>query len=160
MLAILSLLSVKDYVYIGAILVLLGAFSWYTAHEREAGAKKVEVAVAAKAASVAKDNLAITTAAQAASTAVGVKYETLIVAPPVPSLKLVCNKASPSGSTVPTPPANTASVAPTVASRSAASFDPSGPALTVGRAADAKIAGLQAEVAVLQKAMREAATRK
>ena len=157
MLALLKLIPFKDWVYGSIIVALLAGFGWYTHHERQVGATKLQAAVTqvadrAEAAVVAANTVAKTAETQNA------KVYTQVVVTPVPRpLGIVCHRTGPGSNPVPQAHAVAgAAVGKPAADRGAeASYDPSGPALAVGRQADAEIAYLQARVKELETQMEK-----
>ena len=152
MFAFLKLIPLKDYLYGAAILALLVAFGAFTLHERQVGMNKIEAADAKVAAAAIARDKAVEAAAQSASNNIGLIYEKAVAIPPVASLGVVCH--APSGGVVPKTPqggSGTSGAAPVVGGGPA--FDPSGPALTVGRNDDALILALQNEVKTLMTEM-------
>jgi hypothetical protein len=148
MLALLKLIPLKDWFY-AALLIAAGilCFHFYKDGEAKVAAADTKVAIAA----IVRDQ-AITAAAQAKSTSIGVIYEKAVVVPPVADLGIVCH--APISRPVPEATVSTGSPpspAPVIGSSPA--FDPTGPALTIGRDDDALIAALQAEIQALLNAM-------
>jgi hypothetical protein len=145
----------KAYLY-GAILVaLLGAFMWYTIHERTVEHAKDMAAIAALTQSAQRKDANIEAAESAALTPIGVDYHAKLAAAPDLGLGLVCHdpvRPGPvSGPASDRPGANAAAdgdVGPP--------YDPSGPALTRAEQADAQIIGLQQTITVLLHAMQKA----
>lgn len=151
--AFLAAIPLKDWIYCGAIVALLGGFALYTHHERAIGADEalapvavvahkaeVQVAVAtAVAQSTEKDNASTYAAAIAA-------------APAVPALGIVCHDTR--SSEVPEAAASSAPGTDRSAPDSG-SYDPSGSVLTDAARADAQIAYLQGRVHELEAQMAD-----
>jgi hypothetical protein len=158
MIALLGLISTKDWVYLGVILSLLVGAGAYTVHERHVGEAKI-VAADRRAALVAQaKDKAIEVAETNALTNAGAVYEKAVTIPPVGDLGLECvRNIAPSRGQVSAPAGGAAPGATqTVDGGSGSTFDPSGELLTRARQADAQITYLQSEIAALRKAMEDA----
>jgi hypothetical protein len=150
--AFLAAISVKDWLYALAFILLVCGFAYEREHLIHEGAQRAAVADAKLAAAVLAKNKAIEGAAQAASNQIGVIYEKAVAVPPVGDLGVVCH--APRSNRVPEAAASgpvAAGAAPVVGD--GATYDPTGPALTVGRDDDALIRALQDEVRALLDAM-------
>jgi hypothetical protein len=142
------MLAIKDYFY-GALLVAAGLFCLHIYHDGEA---KVEAADKRTAMVAQAKDKAIEATAQAASNQIGVVYEKAVAIPAVADLGVVCHapRSSPvpqvaGGAVGPVSAAPVVGVGP--------SYDPTGPALTIGRDDDALIDALQQEVIALMDAL-------
>lgn len=155
MLAFLKLIPIKDWLYGSIIVALLGGFAWYTHHERQMGATKLETAVTQVANRAEAAVVAANTAAQTAERQSAKVYVKTVIAPAPRNIGLVCHRTDAGSGAV--PEAHTVAGAgagkPAANSGSAATFDPSGGALEVGAKADAQIAYLQRRVHELEAQM-------
>jgi hypothetical protein len=150
---------IKEYIYIAIVLGLLGGFGWYTYHERQIGAQKIELAdkkVADAQAQHVKDVQALASAQEKKiESSYNEAYSKPVTDAPVARL---CHIPS---SRRPVPAATAGNTSPASAADSGAT-DPSGvtvgpdigiPLVEIGRHADAEITALQAEVAELREEM-------
>lgn len=149
------LTGVKDYIYAGAIAVLLACFLWYTVHERRIGEQKVAAEVQHTAMVAAAKDREIEAAAQAASSTIGDTYEKAVSIPAVGDIPgVLCHR---SGSReVPSPASDSGRVNESPDSAAGPGYNPTGAALTIGRNADAQIAALQNEIRALVAEMQKA----
>jgi hypothetical protein len=151
MLALLKLIPLKDWFYCTVICALLGGFVTYTIHERHIGEARI-IAADTRAALVAQaKDKAIEAAAQDASNAIGVVYEKAVAIPSVADLGVVCH--APARSQLSQAPVNQSGATDSANSPVGPPYDPTGPALTVGRNADSQIRALQDQLKVLVDAM-------
>lgn len=149
--AILAGIGIKDYCYAAVIAAVIGAFTWYTIHERNIGADEA-LAPVAVIAHKAEVQVAVGTAiAKSTEKDNGIDYVTALAAPAVPDTGLVCHSGAGSRE-VPQADASSAPGADRQAPDSGG-FDPSGPVLTDARDADAQIAYLQGRVIELESQM-------
>lgn len=155
MLALLKLIPFKDWIYGSIIVGLLIGFGWYTHHERQVGAAKLQAAVTQVASRAEAAVVAANTAAQTAETQSAKTYIKVVTAPAPRNIGLVCHRSGPGSGAVPEAHAvaGTGPGKPAADGGSAATFDPSGAALEVGAKADAQIAYLQARVHQLEAQM-------
>lgn len=142
MLALLKLVPLKDWLYIGCIAVLLAGFASYTVHERHVGEAVIEKKDAALKAAAVALNTASEHLADIKEIQIETQFKYIVDSAPVASTGLVCHNATPSAeqphaaaSEGPSDPA-AANVLPS------GSFDPSGPLLTLLRDADAQVNAL------------------
>lgn len=151
MLALLKLVPLKDWLYCGAILVLLAGFVTYTVHERHIGEQKIEAADAKVVAAQTAANKASEEKANASIAESVQEFNAAVAAPTLPVPQLLCRPASGGGavpSRAPAPgPSDDTSVGPEA---TGPSFDPSERVLAVGRDADAQIVLLQNYIRALQ----------
>jgi HAMP domain-containing protein len=157
-------IPLKDYLYAGAIAVLLIAFGLFIRHERSVGAAKVVAADQKAVAAQVERNAAVQTIANVATQLAQVKYENTIAAPIAHVSPVNCVRHNPLGSR-PLPGAPSGAVsgdsAPIIGSANPSSAPAvSGPDLatalvTIGRDDDAKIKALQQIVATLRKEMEK-----
>lgn len=159
-LALLRALPLKDYIYFGAIIVIvLGG--WGYVHSKETQAVLKDRANAAKVASVTKDrNEAITALATNGITKIGDRYVATITAPPPADSPhvFVCKRTAPSGgSAVPEAAGHPGVPAPAADVPAAAPVDIGPPIDRTGRDADALVLALQDTVRTLVAAMQKAA---
>jgi hypothetical protein len=82
MLALLKLVPLKDWIYLGAILVLLTAFGWYTLHERQIGARNIEAADQRVVNAALIHNQEVETRAKTLTDAAVAQYKATLAAPP------------------------------------------------------------------------------
>jgi hypothetical protein len=150
----------KDYLYLGAILILVSAFGWYTVHERNIEHAKD---VAAAAVAVRKDNALVATDESTAKTSEyqsAIIYKQAVSIPAVADLGVSCVRNRPAAGSVSLPTANAGTATPvgnaTPNSAGGLTFDPTGGALTRGRDADAQIAYLQRRIVEIEKQMNDA----
>ena len=144
MIAFLKLIPTKDILYGALIVAILFGFGWYTHKERLVGEQQVMARDAKLAAIQAEKDRIQEAAAQAASNNIGVTYEKAVAIPPVADLGIECVRHTPGSGQLPKTPeggSGAAGTAPVVGGGPA--FDPSGPALTIGRNDDALILALQ-----------------
>jgi hypothetical protein len=156
--ALLKLVPLKDWVYVAIIAALLGAFGWYTIHERDIQKAK-DMAAAARAVAAANKKIqAVDATAQQTESSNAVTYKQAVAIPPIGDIGLVCERTA---RNIPLPKTNgvTAAAAGNQSADSGsgpASFDPSGAILTRARDADAQIAYLQSRVKELEQQMNSA----
>lgn len=148
--ALLGMIPFKDWIY-GAIIVALIAFGLHYKHlETEVH----QTAVVAKAAivEVKKD----TQVAQSTETTNALIYKQAVAIPAVADLGVVCKRTG--GGTLPAPSAAAVPAAGNATPDSGVgpAYDPTGPALTRARSADAQIAYLQGRIAELEAEMKGA----
>jgi hypothetical protein len=153
--ALLAGIGLKDYVYAGLIAVLIAGFGVYTYHERTIGADEALAPVAVlaqKAQVVVAVGTAVATLTEKDN---GNAYKAAVAAPVVPlAAGLVCHSAAGSSDVPKAAAGGTAAAGqPAAVAGSAASFDPSGPALQLAHAADAQVTYLQARVRELEAQM-------
>lgn len=155
-------LPIRDYLYAGAIVILLIAFMLFVHHERSVGEAKVVAADQKAVAAQVERNTAVQAIASVATQLASQTYEHTIAAPvahvaPIKCLRLSALRSEP----VPVTVSSTDSGNATPVSRSAdiasAPAIP-GPDLatalvTIGRDSDAQIKALQAIIASLRKEM-------
>jgi len=150
--------SIKAYLVGAIVLILLLAFSWYTVHERHAGAAKVTAKVA-KAVILAETKVSAGAAhAQIRETQNAIIYERAVSVPPVGDIGVVCQRTAPR--TVSLPAADTGGEPylgnGAVNSGIGPTYNPTGALLTRAHQADAQIAYLQGRIAELEKQMDDA----
>lgn len=153
MLALLKLVPLRDWLYIGLITAILAAFGLYTVHERHIGRDEALAPVAVLA-QKAKLQIAVGSAtATALETAHGKTYDAAHSQPAVANSGIVCRNAS--GSAVPEAKPGSSPGADRQAPDSAnrPTYDPSGAVDTRGRDADAQIIYLQGRVHELEDQM-------
>lgn len=152
--SLLAGIGIKDYVYAGIIAAVVGAFAYYTHHERVIGADEALAPVAVLA-NKAKVEVAVGTAvAQSTETDNAKTYTAVIAAPAVPDLGIVCHYDT-GRSDVPEAAASAPAPAgePTLDSGVGPAFDPSGAILQRARDADAQVTYLQGRVHELEAQM-------
>lgn len=148
----------KGYIYGGILVLVIGAFGWYTIHERsvqhdkDVAAELQEIHVAARKAVV------ITQTADATVAKAEIRYVKVTTAPPLADLGLVCHDASVnpvSGSTA-------GDQGGAVQGQPSAGdlFDPSGDLLTAARLYGATISELQVTIASMRVEMAAAKANK
>ncbi len=151
-------LPLKDIIYCGIIAGLLGAFGWYTIHERDIGAQHVVAKMAVVAHRTEVQLHTVTVTAQKEETQNANAYDRAIAHSRRRNLGIECvrNGASPHGGDVPGAPAVAeAGVGKHQADvREAAPYDPSGAALQLAAQADAQVIYLQARVHELEQDMQ------
>lgn len=148
-------LNLKDYLYAGLITLLIGLFSYWTIHERHAGAAAIIAADARTVAIVKSKDIAIEAAANAALDKASQIYEKAVVIPAVADLGVMCQSRP--IDTLPTTAADTVSRTGQAEQVPGRLFDPSGDILTGDRQSDALVADLQSEIATLRSEMVAAA---
>jgi hypothetical protein len=156
MAALLALIPSRAYEYGAIIIVLSLAFGGYTLHERHIQHDKD---VAAAAALVKKDNAKvaeINSTAQTTEAQSALIYKQVVSVPAVADIGVVCQRAAgsvslPAADTIQTTGSGKAAVDRGIGP----AFDPTGPALTRARDADAQIAYLQRRIAELEKQMND-----
>lgn len=155
-------LTLKDYVYVAVIVLLLSGGAWYTYHERSVGAQKIEASDNKLAAAKRLHNLdAEALAAATAKASENQRVQTVASPPVAPPIVRLCNVAPPRRR-VPTTPTRGSTVTDSAPLRSDDPGDhQEGPDIgqdlvTVGRNDDALIVALQARIALLEKEMRSA----
>lgn len=158
--AMFKMLPLKDYLYLGAIIVIvLGG--WGYVHSKETQAVLKDRANASKVAAVTKDrNEAITALATNNITKIGDRYVATITAPPPADSPhvFVCKRAAPSGSGALSEAAGHPGVpasAPDVPA--AAPVDIGPPIDKVGIDADARVTALEDIIRTMYAAMAKAA---
>lgn len=154
MLAILSkLIPIRDWIYLGVFVALIGAFAYYTHHERVVGEQKI---VAADAIAVKKQAAAVAKVESNASVAISSAlsaYNAQRAAPLAAVPHLVC-RAARSGGNVPGHAGTSGSGhdQTAVPAESTVPFDPAPAVVSDARDADAQITLLQAYIQSCQKA--------
>ena len=144
--------SIKEYAY-AAIAAALLAFGVYErAHLINEGEQKIEAADAKVAAAAKIHDADVTALAQSKSTTIGEIYEKAVRVPAVADLGVVCH-APDSGSVPEAAGSIPSSAGAALVVGGGPAFDPTGPALTIGREDDAMILALQNQVQVLMDAM-------
>lgn len=145
-------LPLKDWLYGGAIIILLIAFGLYTSHERGVGADKVRAQDAKLDAAAVQHSLDVAALADKKTTTNGDNYVAAINAPIPDSPRVVCKRAV---APVVMPEAASRPGLPDAAANGAeaTTVDIGAPIDTVGRDADAKIIALQNQVRILVDAM-------
>lgn len=153
---LLAGIGIKDYVYAGIIAAIVGAFAYYTHHERVIGADEALAPVAVLA---QKSELKVAVAAAVAQSTEkdnAQSYTATVSLLPVPVVGLVCHDTGRSD----VPPASAVAAAdvgePAAVVPSGPAFDPSGAILKLGADADAEITYLQARVHELESQMESA----
>lgn len=142
MLALLKLIPLKDWLYIGCIAVLLAGFASYTVHERHVGEAVVEKKDVALRAAAAALNKASENLADLNEINIGKVYEKYITAPPIADAPgLVCVNTAPAAEQ-PQTADNRSGTADPKAELPNGGFNPSGELLTLLRSDDAQINGL------------------
>jgi hypothetical protein len=157
-------LPLKDYLYAGAILVLVIAFMLFVHHERSVGEAKVVAADQKAVAAQVERNTAVRAIAGVATQLAQVTYEHTIAAPvtgvaPIKCLRLSAQRSRP----VPVAPASAGSGdSPAVSGRPDFTDTQAVPGpdlatalVTIGRDSDAQIKALQQVVAQLRKEMEK-----
>jgi len=148
--ALLSLIPLKDWIY-GAIIIVLIAFGLHYRH-LENEVKQTAALGHAAVIEVKKD----TQVAQSTETTNAIIYKQAVAIPAVADLGVVCRRAGgsqvPAASPVAAAPAGEA----TPDSGTGPTYDPTGPALTRARSADAQIVYLQGRIAELEAEMNHA----
>lgn len=101
MLALLKMVSIKDWLYAGLIVALLGGFGWYTIHERSIGEAHEIAALKISSDKILKDTAAQTAALQVKATTAEKAYadehqalQTYVSSRPVQSVRLCSNTNS------------------------------------------------------------------
>lgn len=153
MLALLSSIPLKDWLYGGVIAVLLAGFGWYTYHERGIGEQKIEAANAKAVAVQAKHDTDVEAAASAAQTKATEAYNEALAALPDTAPSIVC-RAAPAAAPVPSAQstASGSDGAAVIPEESSVPFDPAPAILRVGQQADAQVTLLQALIRSYQAA--------
>lgn len=154
MLAILKLIPLKDWAYVGIITALLIGFGVFVHHERSIGEQKIETADAALAAKQIELNTEKETHAQDVINTATEVYKNTLAAAPAPDAPhvFVCDRATTGASTV-RADASAGSGADAAAHVPEESSVDIGPGLdTVGRDADAQVIALQAYIRSCQAA--------
>jgi hypothetical protein len=145
---------IRGYLIAGALVAAIGAFTYWSLHERHVEHVK-DVAVATKEVQkVNKADVVIEGNADKAVAAEETKHAQDATAPPVSDIGLVCHDAGPNS--VPGVPASNGTGNHAADSGEGTVFDPSGPVLTVGRKYDQWVRELQADNAALRKELDEA----
>jgi len=159
MLAWLKLLPLKDWLYCGAIAVIIAGFLTYSAHERSIGAAKVAGQDAKLAALQTQRNAAISTLAASRLAHIGDSYDATLNAPIPDSPHVFVRNcpAAPRSSGLPSTAGHPGGTDATPDSAETAPRDIGPPIDKAGRDADALIASLQQTVQTLVKAMCAAA---
>lgn len=144
----LSLIPIKDWLYAGAIVVLLIAFAGFTHHERVVGEQKIEAADAKLAAAQVKHDMDVQNAAAGAAKDAVDEYKATLLKPvdvPVTLSRIVCYAPAPAGGAVPgvAGASGGSDGAPALPTEAGQGFDPASAVLTDGRDADAQITLLQ-----------------
>lgn len=154
-LALLKALPLKDYLYLGAIVVILLGVWGYTHHERAVGAAVVVAQDKKLADAALKHNQDVTDLATARTTKTGDTYVATIAQPIADSPHVsVCKRAAPTGSSaVPETAGNTGLPVAAANSAEANPVDIGPPLDRTGRDADALIVALQDEVRIMVSAM-------
>lgn len=102
MLALLQLMPLKDWIYCGLLAGVLGAFGWYTYHERQVGEATIEAADQRAAAAQLVHNQEIETRAKTLTDAAVAAYKATVAAPPAGDAPhLVCVSPAPDRGPVP-----------------------------------------------------------
>jgi hypothetical protein len=150
-----AITPIKGYLMAGTAALALGAFGWYTVHERNVEHAK-DIAAEQRVALVAKAKDAkIEQLEDAALVPIENTYHAKIDAAPVADTGLVChNPVRPS--VVPQAADNRPGAPSVPNSTEGPGFDPSGAISTRGRDADAQIVALQGVVKTLVDAMNAA----
>lgn len=147
--ALLKLIPLKDWSYIGCILALAVGFASYTMHERHVGAAVVQKKDAALAAAAIALNKASEQLADIKEIQIGHVYEKIIQLPPVAdSPGLMCHNSAPA--VEPATAGDRPETAGPPAPRTDDVFNPSGALRTDARNADGQINGLIDTVMVLE----------
>lgn len=156
----ISGIGIKDYLYAGAIAVILAGGAWFVHHERVVGEQKIIISDTKVAEAAHQHVVDVQTIADAKETIIGATYAKTITTPPaaVPVYRL-CHVA-PASRAVPTT-ASTHPGAPGAADSGSADTNglTAGPDIglklvTIGHDADALITALQAENAELRAEMK------
>jgi hypothetical protein len=154
MLAILSkLVPIRDWIYLGVFVALIGAFAYYTHHERVVGAQKVVaanvVAAQKQAAAVAKVESSAKAEIQSATQA----YASAVAAASLPAPSLVCHSTAASRS-VPghAGPSSGGNGISSVPAESSVPFDPAPGVLDNDKQADSQVRLLQSYIRACQAA--------
>jgi hypothetical protein len=134
------MIPIKDLIYGGAIAIILGAFGWYTVHERHEGEAVIVAADTKLAATVAAKDKIIHDNAQLELVDVGNHEKIAIAAAPVPNAGLVCK--SPGSTSVASSPGHSGQPVSQGEPVQSGSFDPSGAILTLLRDSDAQVNAL------------------
>lgn len=145
-------LPLKDWLYGGAIIVLLIAFGLYTSHERGIGEAKIKAQDAALAAAAKQHNLDVQALADKKTAGNGDTYVATTHAAIPDSPHVVCNRPA-AAHVVPEAASNTGVPDATAHSAAATPVDIGPPIDTAGRNADALITALQNQVRILVDAM-------
>jgi hypothetical protein len=154
--ALLALVPVKDWVYVGIIAGLLATFGWYTFHERAVGEKKIEAADAKVAAAQVVHDQEVQDVVKSKLADALKDYELAPVVPVAAAIpKLMCyasdSGAVPGGTSSVTAGDGTGAAVPAAAAAADEGFDPA-PALSAdGLDADKEILRLKAKVTLLQQ---------
>lgn len=153
-LSLLKALPLKDYLYLGAIAVIVTGFAVYTSHERGIGAAKV-VAQDAKLAAAQEQHIKdVNALAAARTTKTGDTYVATIAAPAPAGPRILCKRPTAASPGVLPEAAGNTGLSVSVANGAETDKLDIGPPLrTTGRNADALIIALQDEVRTLVDAM-------
>lgn len=155
MLAILSkLVPIRDWIYLGVFVALIGAFAYYTHHERAVGAQQIVAAdtraAQKQAAAVAKVESSAKVEVQNATQA----YAAAISAAHVPAPHIVCYGPSAGSRSVPGHASTSGSSngGASVPEESSVPFDPAPGILDNDKQADAQVTLLQSYIRACQAA--------
>lgn len=146
------MLPLKDWLYGGAIVVLLIAFGLYTSYERGIGADKVRAQDAKLDAAAVQHTLDVAALADKKTTTNGDNYVAAINAPIPDSPSVVCKRAV-APVVMPETPNRPGLPDGAADSAKADSIDIGPPLDKIGRDADAKITALQNQIRILVDAM-------
>lgn len=145
-------LPLKDWLYGGAIIVLMIAFGLYTNHERGIGADKIKAQDAKLSAAAVQHSLDVAALADKKTTTNGDHYVAAINAPIPDSPRVVCKRTI-TPVVMPETPNRPGLLDGAADSAKADSIDIGAPLDKIGRDADAKITALQNEIRILVDAM-------
>ena len=151
-LALLKLLSPKEWLVVAALMALLAGGGWLYRHgEQHIQAQDVKIAAIDQ-----KKVTAVETAATSTESQNALIWKQAVSIPPVPDIGIVCRKAS--GSVLPPADAGKGAAASNATADSGVGppYDPSGAALTRGHKADAQIIYLQGRIRELESEMNGA----
>lgn len=153
MLAFLKFLSPKEWLIVACLIALAVGGAWLYRHGElriEAQDKKLE-------AKQDKQVAAVTATAKDTESHDAIIYEKAVVIPPVGDIGVECVRKPTSAVSLPKAGAGQGATTDGAAdSREGPTYDPSGPALTRGRNADAQIVKLQARIRELETQMNGA----
>ena len=148
------MIPIKDYIYLGIILVCSGGFLWYSAHERNIGKAEIKVADQKAVQRQAQLDNEVEVRANVLVTKALIDYKATVDTPiSTPSIPILVCRQSRSSSPVPpngsTPAGSNGSTA--IPEESTVPFNPAPAVIQDGRDADAQITLLQDYVKICQQ---------